>query len=302
MKNKCGLLIKWSKQDKILYVMLIPAIIYFIIFHYLPIYEAKIAFQDYRFIEDNIWVGFKHFKLLFGSDAFKNVLLNTIIISSMKLIFFFPIPILLSLIINEIDHFGFRKYVQAILYLPHFLSWVVIVGIFMTVLSPVDGAINEIIKIFGGSPISFLTDKRYIRWVFVWSEWWRSAGWDTILYVAALMRISPSLYEAAKIDGAGRWQQMIHITLPELKSTIITVYILNLGFFMNAGFDQVFNFMNSSVISTIDIIDTYVYRLGLLNSEFSYATAAGLFKGVVGLFLITGSHYVAKKKNGKGLW
>jgi putative aldouronate transport system permease protein len=294
--------IKKLKDDKILYLMLLPAIIYFFLFNYLPIYEAKIAFQDYRFIGDNVWVGLKHFKLLFGSAAFMNVLLNTIIISSMKMVFFFPVPIILSLIINEVDHLGFRKYVQAVLYLPHFLSWVVIVGVFMTLLSPVNGAVNELIKMFGGSPISFLTDKSYIRWIFVWSEWWRSAGWDTILYVAALMRISPSLYEAARIDGAGRWQQMLNITLPELKSTIITVYILNLGFFMNAGFDQVFNFMNPSVLSTIDIIDTYVYRLGLLNSEFSYATAAGLFKGVVGLVLIMGSHYVAKKKNGKGLW
>ena len=282
--------------------MMFPAVVFFALFHYLPIYEAKLAFQDYKFIGKTTWAGFKYFKLLFGSEVFINVLKNTLIISSMKMIFFFPLPIILSLLINEVDHLKFRRYIQASVYLPHFLSWVIIVGIFIKLLSPVNGGVNEIIKMFGLSPISFLTNKKYIRWVFVWSEWWRSAGWDTILYVATLMRIDPYYYEAARIDGANRWQQMLYITFPELKGTIITVYILNLGFFMSAGFDQVFNFMNPSIISTVDIIDTYVYRLGLLNGEFSYATAAGLFKGFIGLVLILGTQYMLKKRNKRGLW
>ena len=220
----------------------------------------------------------------------------------MKMVFYFPVPVILSLLINEIRSSGYRKYIQAVIYLPHFLSWVVIAGIFIALLSPTNGAVNEIIVLMGGDPISFLTNKSFIRWILVISEMWRSAGWDTLLYIAALLKINASLYEAASIDGANRFQQMIHITLPELKSTIAIVFILNLGFFLNAGFDQVFNLMNDSVTSSIDIIDTYVYRMGLLNGEISYATAAGLFKGFIGVLLILGSHFMMKKYTGKGVW
>jgi putative aldouronate transport system permease protein len=196
----------------------------------------------------------------------------------------------------------YRKYVQSIVYLPHFLSWVVIAGIWISLLNPVDGGVNVIRNFFQLPSLDYMTSKDQIRWVLVYSEMWRSAGWDSIIYLAAIMKISPSLYEAARMDGASGLQQMRYITLPEMSNTIITVFILNLGFFMNAGFDQVFNFMNDSVISVVDILDTYVYRIGILNGQYAYATAASLFKGVIGVVLIFGTHFLAKRLTGKGVW
>lgn len=290
------------KRDWVLYAMLLPALVYFSIFHVIPLIGMKLAFQDYRIIGDNVWVGLKHFNVLFSSPAFLDVLKNTIIISSMKVIFFFPVPIILSLIINEVRNGPFRKYVQSVIYLPHFLSWVVITGVWISLLSPVDGGINVIRNFFQLPSLDYMTSKDHIRWVLVISETWRSAGWDSIIYLAAIMKISPGLYEAAKIDGATSLQQMRYITIPELLSTVVTVFILNLGFFMNAGFDQVFNMINDSVISVIDILDTYVYRIGILNGQYAYATAASLFKGVIGVILILSTHFISKKVSGKGVW
>jgi putative aldouronate transport system permease protein len=290
------------RKDWVIYLMLLPAIVYFLIFNVIPLIGMKLAFQDYRIIGDNVWVGMKHFKILFSSPAFLDVLKNTVIISTMKMVFIFPIPIVLSLLINEVRTGPFRKYVQSVVYLPHFLSWVVIAGIWISLLNPVDGGVNVLRNFFHLPSIDFMTSKSHIRWVLVFSEMWRSAGWDSILYLAAIMKISPSLYEAARIDGASSLQQMRYITLPELTSTIITVFILNLGFFLNAGFDQVFNLINDSVISVVDILDTYVYRIGILNAQYSYATAASLFKGVIGVILILGTHFISKRISGKGVW
>jgi putative aldouronate transport system permease protein len=290
------------RKDWVIYAMLFPAILYFSIFHVIPLIGMKLAFQDYRIIGDNVWVGWKHFKVLFSSPAFMDVLKNTIIISTMKIIFFFPVPIILSLLINELRNGKFRKYIQSVVYLPHFLSWVVIAGIWISILDPSDGGVNIIRNFFQLPSLDYLTSKDHIRWVLVFQEIWRSAGWDSIIYLAAIMKISPSLYEAAKIDGASNLQQMRYITLPAMLSTVVTVFILNLGFFMNAGFDQVFNMMNDSVISVVDILDTYVYRIGILNGQYSYATAASLFKGVIGLILILSTHFIAKRFSGKGVW
>lgn len=300
MENRGSL--KKIKDNWILYLMIMPALIYFIVFHIIPLFGMILAFQDYRILEDNIFVGLKHFRLLFSSPAFYTVLKNTIIISAMKILICFPIPIILSLMINEVRSIGYRKYVQSVVYLPHFLSWVVIAGIWISLLNPAGGGFNNILSFFKIPSVDFLTSKQHIRWVLVFSEMWRSAGWDSIIYLAAIMKINPFLYEAAHIDGANRFQQMKYITFPELKTTIVTVFILNLGFFMNAGFDQVLNLMNDSVISVVDILDTYVYRIGLLNGQYSYATAASLFKGVIGMVLILGTHFASKKITGKGLW
>ncbi|MEK3978511.1 ABC transporter permease subunit [Psychrobacillus sp. FSL K6-2836] len=290
------------KKDWVIYLMLFPAILYFVIFNVIPIIGMKLAFQDYRVIGDNIWVGLKHFKVLFDSPAFFDVLQNTIIISSMKIIFFFPIPIILSLMINELRNGPFRKYVQSVIYLPHFLSWVVIAGVWISLLSPDSGGVNVIRNFFQLPTLDYMTSKDHIRWVLVFSEMWRSAGWDSIIYLAAIMKISPSLYEAARIDGASTLQQMRFITFPQLLSTVVVVFILNLGFFLNAGFDQVFNMINDSTISKIDILDTYVYRIGILNGQYAYATAASLFKGVIGVVLILSTHFISKRLTGKGVW
>ncbi len=298
MKNS----LKRIRESWILYVMLLPGMLYFIIFHIIPIINMKLAFQDYRIIGENVWVGMNHFHQLFSSPAFKDVLMNTIIISTMKIIFIFPIPILVSLLVNEMRFGPFRKYVQSVSYLPHFLSWVVIAGIWITFLDPVDGGVNAIRNFFQLPSLDYMTSKEHIRWVLVYSEMWRSAGWDSILYLAAILKINPSLYEAARIDGASTLQQMRYITIPALMSTVVTLFILNLGFFMSAGFDQVFNLMNDSVLSVIDILDTYVYRIGILNGQYSYATAASLFKGAIGLVLILGTHFLSKRLTGKGVW
>ncbi len=293
---------KRIKQDRALYLMLLPVLIYFIVWHYIPMWGARIAFQDVKFIGTNEWAGLKHFKMIFSSPVFLRVFLNTIAISAMKIGFFFPLPIILAFMFNEIRSSGYRKIIQSVIYLPHFLSWVVIAGIFISLLSSPLGVVNQIITFFGGEPVSFMTSTKHIRWIFVISETWRSIGWDSILYIAAINGIAPELYDAATVDGANRLQQARHITLPSILPTIITVFILNMGFFMNAGFDQVFNMMNDAVINKVDIIDTYVYRVGLTKGNFSLGTAAGLFKGAIGIFLITGTDRLSRKVSGEGVW
>jgi len=294
--------LKYLREYGILYILILPVILFFIVYHILPIIGMKIAFEDYRIIGDNIFVGLKHFKYLFSSPSFKTIIVNTLTLSFMKMILIFPIPIMISFLINEVKNSKFRQVVQISLYIPHFLSWVIIAGVWISFLSPTYGAINNIINIFGGTDIDFMTSKSYIRWVLVASEMWRSAGWDSILYLAAILKIDKNLYEAAMLDGASKLQSAMYVTLPSIKSTIITVFILNLGFFMNAGFDQVFNFMNPSVLSVIDILDTYTYRIGLETGLYSVATATSVFKGVIGFVLILGANKLVKKSSGKGLW
>ena len=293
---------KLVKKHFILYLFILPTLIFLFIFHYLPIYESKLAFQKYKIIGENEWVGLRYFKILFSYSGFYNVLWNTIIISMMKIVFTFPIPIILALTLNEIRKSSHRKFFQSILYIPHFLSWVIISGIFISMLSINNGAVNNVLQMMDFDPINFLTNSNYVRWILVISEIWRSAGWDSVLYIAAIFSINQELYDSAKIDGASRWQQTIFITLPMIVPMIITVFILNLGFFLSAGFDQVFNLMNAATLSKIDIIDTYVYRIGLLKGDFSLSIAAGLFKGLIGFILIMSTHFIAKKISGRGLW
>lgn len=294
--------LKQIRADKILYIMLLPAVVFFLLFHMWPIYEMKLAFYDYRIIGDDVFVGLKYFKELFSTPTFVNVIKNTLIISAMKMLIIFPLPIIFALALNEFMNGPFRKTVQVVSYLPHFLSWVVIAGIWYEFLSPSTGAINELIKLFGLPAQDFLTDKGSIRWVLVASEAWRSLGWDSIIYLAAIIGINPSLYEAARVDGANRWHIVTRIVLPHLYIPMMTIFILNIGFIMNAGLDQVLNFTNNSIASHIDIIDTFVYRMGLLNGQYSFATAANLFKSLIGVVLVLSTHFISKKMTGKGAW
>ena len=284
------------------YAMMAPGLIFFVVFHYFPIWEAKIAFEQVRIIPPNIWVGLKHFQTLFASPIFWQVFANTLIISGMKLIFVFPVPIIVALLLNEVRGGSLRKFIQSAIYLPHFLSWVVIAGVFIAVLSPSDGAINNILGMAGMAPRSFMTEAGSIRWVLVFSEIWRSAGWDSLLYLAAIIAIDQQLYDAAEIDGANRWQKIRDITIPGIVPTIATIFILNAGMFLSADLNQVINFSNDAVRSQIDIIDSYVYRIGLLTGEYSMATAAGLFKAVLGMVMLIGAHFVSKRLTGKGVW
>lgn len=284
------------------YVMMAPALVFFFIFHYMPIWEAKIAFQQLRIIPPNVWVGVKHFEVLFSSAIFWQILANTLIISAMKIVFVFPVPIVVALLLNEVRGSGTRKFIQSAIYLPHFLSWVVIAGVFIAVLSPSTGAVNEVMGLFGAGPVSFMTETGTIRWVLVFSEIWRSAGWDSLLYLAAIIAIDQELYQAAEMDGANRWQKILYVTIPGIVPTIATLFILNAGMALNADLNQVINFTNDIVRSKIDIIDTYVYRIGLQTGQYSLATAAGLFKALLGMALISGAHLLSKRLTGKGVW
>jgi putative aldouronate transport system permease protein len=240
--------------------------------------------------------------VLLGSAVFWQVFANTLIISAMKIAFVFPVPILVALLLNEVRSGPLRKSIQSAIYLPHFLSWVVIAGIFIAALSPSDGVVNEVRGYMGLEPRSFMTDQGAIRWVLVFSEIWRSAGWDSLLYLAAILAIDPQLYDAAEMDGATRWQKMRHVTLPGITPTIATLFILNAGMFLSADLNQVINLSNDAVRSQIDIIDTYVYRIGLQTGEFSLATSAGLFKGILGMILIVAAHTLSKRLTGRGIW
>lgn len=290
------------KKNGVLYLLLLPVLLYFTVFHVVPILGMRLAFYDYRIKGDNVFVGLAYFKRLFSTPVFFQILKNTLVISAMKIFLFFPLPILFAIMLNEFRSGVFRKSVQVISYLPHFLSWVVIAGIWIEFLSPSTGLLSSILGAFGVGKVDLLTDKGAIRWILLASESWRSVGWDSIVYFAAIMGIDSTLYEAARIDGASRTNIIWYIILPSLAVTMVTVLILNIGFFMNAGLDQVLNFSNAAVNSKIDIIDTYVYRIGLQNSQYSFATAANLFKGIVGMVLIISTHLFSKKVTGKGAW
>ena len=289
-------------KDRVLYLMLAPTLIYFLIFRVWPIINMRLAFCNYRAKGPWEFAGLKYFDMIFKSSTFMEILRNTLIISFMKYILLFPFFVIFALLLNEIRCGKFRTYVQIISYMPHFLSWVVIAGIWISMLSVSGGAVNQIMGWFGLDAVDFMTNKGTIRWVLFFSEGWRSLGWDSIVYFTAILAISPDLYEAATVDGAKRIDIIRYIILPALVVPMTTMFILNLGFFMTAGFDQVFNFTNQSVNSVIDILDTYVYRIGLESGQYSLATAVALIKGSVGVFLVLVTHLVSKKVTGKGVW
>ena len=284
-------------RDRVLYLMLLPTFLYFLIFHVWPIFEMRLAFYDYRIIGDNIFVGWKHFKTLFSTPAFYTIIKNTLIISFMKIVLFFPFPVMFALALNELRSGVFRKGVQIISYLPHFLSWVVIAGIWYEFLSPSSGLVMDIVSAFGGERTNLLTNKNSILWVLFASSTWRSMGWDSIVYLSAILGI-----EAARMDGASRLQIIWYLILPALAGSMVTVLILNVGFVMSAGYDQILNFSNDAVLSRVDILDTYVYRIGLLQGQYSFATAANLFKGAIGTIMILLTHFTSKKLTGHGAW
>jgi len=292
--------LSYLRKDYLLYLMILPGILYIIIFKYLPMYGITIAFKDYKITSgffDAPWVGFNNFVNLFSRSAFIRAFKNNIFISIYKLIFGFPFPIILSLLINEVRNSKVKKLVQTSVILPNFVSWIVIYGLMYAIFSPSSGAIKGLAAFLGytGQIPNILTKKETFQSVIVVSHIWKSAGMGTIVYLAAISGIDQDLYEAASIDGAGRWHQMWHITLASLRSTIIVLLFFRIGQMMHAGFDQIFAISNDLVISTSDIIDTYVYRLGLEQRKFSIATAAGLFQSAIGMSLVLITNYIARK-------
>ncbi|MGG1638886.1 ABC transporter permease [Paenibacillus sp. MCAF9] len=289
---------------KMLYLMLLPAVAFLIIFSYIPMYGASIAFKEFwitKGILGSPWVGFKHFEQIFATDKFWQVFTNTIEINLMRLLFGFPAPIILAILLNEVRHRIFKRSIQTIIYLPHFISWVTISGILFALLSN-EGLVNSIIVLFGGDPVNFLTSNSMFRPLLVISGIWKEVGWGTIIFLAALSGVNPDLYEASVIDGANRWKQIVHITLPSLLPIISILLILNFGSMMSGGFDQVFNMYNPMVYESGDVIDTYVYRIGLTQGQYSMATAIGLFLNVINFVLLIAVNSAAKKMNGHGIY
>lgn len=297
---------KEYKKSKYLFLLLAPVLIWYAVFAYAPLYGIQLAFKDFR-IMDGIWgspwVGLKHFNFLFTqSPDFLKILRNTVVISFYHIVFGFPAPIVLALLINEIRSSKFKKVAQSLTYLPHFFSWVILSGILIHLLSPSTGVVNYLIQLAGLEPVYFIGDPNYFRSTLVVSAIWKEVGWGTIIYLAALAGISPDLYEAAVMDGASRWKQTLKITLPSLMPVIVLMFILRLGGVLDAGFDQILNLYSPATYEVADILDTYVYRVGLQNFQFSLTTAVGLFKNVVAFVLVLLTNYVSKKLGQEGLF
>ena len=298
-------LTKYLWKHKYMYLMLVPAIVYYVIFCYVPMYGASIAFKDFnpmQGIMKSPWVGFDVFEQLFGMSKFYSVFWNTIRISLIRLIFGFPFPIIVALMLNELRWNRVKRVIQTAIYIPNFISWVVLGGIMTSLLSMDSGIVNGIIKMLGFQPIGFLTDERYFVPTMVVSMIWKTFGWNTIIYLAAMSGIDPQLYEAATVDGANRWQRLLHITLPCIRSTIIVVLITRIGSLMQAGFEQIFVLYHPGVYGTADILDTYVYRMGLQEGKFELASAVGLFKSVVNFILVVIANKTARMMGEEGIY
>jgi putative aldouronate transport system permease protein len=294
------------RRDKYLYLLLLPVIAWYALFKYVPLGGEIIAFKNYRFSEGiwgSEWVGLTHFHKLFASREFYVVLKNTLVLNVYSLVFGFPVPIVLALLLNEVRSQWYKRTIQNLLYLPHFISWVVLGGIVIAVLSPSRGAVNFLlVKLFGIEPIYFMGDTFWWPIVYVLSGIWREAGWGTILYLAAMASLDPQQYEAAKIDGAGKLRQMWHVTLPGIRSTIAILLILRVGQMMDVGFEHVFILQNDMVAEVAEVISTYVYRMGLLNSLYSYTTALGLFQSLIAFILVVSVNKLVKLFGERGLW
>ncbi|NHN34004.1 sugar ABC transporter permease [Paenibacillus sp. S3N08] len=288
-----------------LYLMIFPGLLYFIIFKYIPMGGVLIAFQAFDpfdgFINSD-WVGLENFRKLFGEQDFTLLLKNTLILSGMNLFLFFPAPILLALLLNEVRQTWFRKIVQTVVYIPHFLSWVIVVSITILLFSVQEGGVNKLLMEWGFNPIQLLTDRDYFRFTYVFQSIWKEAGWSAVIFFAALASIDPTLYEAAVVDGASRWRQMWHITLPGLRTTIIILFILRVGYLMDTGFEHILLMQNPTNLQLSDVFDTFVYRTGIIQGDFSYTTAVGLFKSVIGLCLIVIANWTAKKVGEEGVY
>ncbi|CAM4195109.1 ABC transporter permease [Paenibacillus tarimensis] len=296
---------KGVKRDRFLYLLALPGIVFFILFKYVPMWGIVISFQDYSPYQGmwaSPWVGFEHYIRFFSNPDFLILFRNTMAINLLSLVFFFPLPILLSVMMNELRGNKFRKTIQSIVYLPHFLSWVIIVGITFLLLSTGEGIINQLLVAAGLNKIDFLTNPDYFWGLLTVQSIWKEAGWGTVLFLAAMAGIDPQLNEAAKIDGAGRFRQIWHITLPGIRSVVIILLILRIGHIMDVGFEQVFLMMNGAVSEVADVFDTYVYRLGIKQGQLSFSTAVGVFKSVVGLILVIGANKLAKKFGEDGVY
>lgn len=297
--------IKDIRKNYDLYLLLIPGLVMIVLFRYVPMYGITIAFKDFNIFEGIMksqWVGFENFQKLFTTPEFFRIFRNTLLISCYKIIFNFPLPIIIAICLNEMRCLKLKKTIQTVIYLPHFLSWVIVAGIFSSVLSTSGGIVNSLIENFGGQPIPFLMSKQWFRSILVLTDGWKTMGWGSIIYIAAISGIDQELYEAAEMDGAGRLEKIWHITLPMLSSTIVLMLILRLGTIMVDGQEQVLMLYNPTVYETGDILTTYVYRMGIGKMDYSFSSAVGLLNSVISLFLVLSGNYISGKLTNRSIW
>lgn len=291
-------------RNRSLYLMIIPVLIFFILFHYKPMYGAIIAFKDYTpalGIAESPWVGWDNFTRFFSSVYFGRLIRNTILLSFYSLLFGFPAPIILALLLNEVKNKKFKGLTQTVTYLPHFISMIVVTGMLVD-FSMASGLFNDIIELFGGERSPLLQNPDLYRTIYVASGIWQEIGWGSIIYLSALSGVDSQLYEAAQIDGAGKWKQLIHVTLPGIAPTIIIMFILKMGTLMNMGYEKTILLYNPATYETADIISSYIYRIGLLEQDWSYSTAIGLFNSVINLGLLLITNKIARKCGETSLW
>ncbi len=299
--------VRTIRKDFVLYAMMVPGLLYYLLFKYVPMYGIIIAFQKYsigRGILGSKWVGLKHFQDFFQMPDAWVIIRNTLLLNLYELVFVFPAPIILALLFHELRNVIFKRVVQTISYMPHFISTVVIAGIIVNFLSPSTGVVNHLLKqLFGWQEgIYFMGDPDWFRSIYILSEIWQKVGWDTILYLAAIAGVDPSLYEAARMDGANRWQQARYITLRGMVPVIIILFMLKIGHIMEIGVQKIILLYNPIIYSTADVISTYVYRRGLIDADFSFATAVGLFQSAIGLILVVTFNKLARKYSETSLW
>lgn len=309
-KQSIGRFFRYVLRHPMMYLMLIPGLFFLFIYKFAPLYGILIAFKDYNIfagsnpidaIAKSPWVGFANFERLFKSSEFIKVLVNTLIINGMKILFLFPIPIICAILLNEIRNKAFRKLSQTAIYVPYFFSWVVVFGIFYSLFGSY-GVVNNVIAALGHARIKFFTDTGIFRWLLVFTEGWKEIGYNTVIYLAAITGIDIALYEAASVDGANKWKQIWHVTMPGLLPTIVLMFILKVGYILDTGFEQVLVFYNPAVYDVADIIQTYVYRLGMGQMDFPLSTALGLFNSVVAFVLIVSANMISKKLIHRSIW
>ncbi len=296
---------KVLKRDWQLLVLCALPVLYFIVFHYIPMYGVQIAFKDFKATDGiwgSAWVGFKHFKRFFASSQFVSLIKNTLGLSLLQILLGFPVPIILAIMLNQVKNQRFRKFAQSILYCPHFISIVVLAGMLYIFLSPRNGIVNTIIKMLGGEAIFFLGEAKYFKLTFVISGIWQNAGWSAIIYIAALAGISPDLYEAAQVDGANKWQRIRHIDIPGIMPTIVMMLIMEIGKVMSLGFQKAYLLQNAQNLSASEIISTYIYKVGMLDAQYSYSAAVNLFNNVINIILLVTFNKLAKKLTDNSLW
>ncbi|MBD2848534.1 sugar ABC transporter permease [Paenibacillus sp. IB182496] len=284
---------------------MIPGLLYYLIYKYVPMYGVIIAFQKYSLgkgIMGSAWVGLEHFRNFFTTHNAWLLIRNTLLLNAYELLIVFPAPIVLALLLNELRHVLFKRLVQTVSYLPHFISTVVIAGMLVNFLSPSTGIVNHLLMRFGIEPIFFMAEPQWFRTIYIGSELWQKVGWESILYLAAISGINPALYEAAKIDGAGRWQQVQHITLQGMIPVMVVLFMIKIGNIMEIGVQKVILLYNPLIYETADVINSFVYRRGLIQADFSFATAVGLFQSVIGLVLVVFFNRMAKKYTETSLW